>query len=362
MLEEQSYKEFAKGLQKKIKGLRLMSAQIELTYCCNLACIHCYSLGTDSAKELDGHQWKRLLDQLYAAGVLTLTITGGEPLLHPDFCEVYLYAKGKGFLVTVFTNGLLIDDELITLFQKNPPYAIEITLNGITKEVYEKISGVEGTFSKVISIIDKLIQADLSLVLKTIGLKENKDQIYDIKAFVEKCLGKGKFKFDTFVVPKLNGDRSPCAHRLDPEEIDVIKSVDPDMAREHEEGCEKHQSLTREMQYKYHCNSWFQQCFITPSGSLRFCHLTDKYSVDLLTTPLEQGFYEGFPAILEEKFQTQSKCTKCSLREYCYYCPARAFLETGDDEAPVEYYCALAKKQKEKIDQLRSKDKGSYGD
>jgi len=85
-----------------------------------------------------------------------------------------------------------------------------------------------------------------------------------------------------------------------------------------------------------------EQFFIDPYGRLKFCVFSDKYSTDLKTTSFQKGFYGTFPKILEEKFKTNSKCISCELRPICSYCPARAFLETGDQEAPVPYYCELA--------------------
>ena len=70
---------------------------------------------------------------------------------------------------------------------------------------------------------------------------------------------------------------------------------------------------------------------------------SDKFSIDLKTTPFREGFYNVFPRLLKERFKTDSKCKDCSLRPICYHCPARAFLETGDEESPVEYFCQLAK-------------------
>ena len=343
MIRHHTYWSFITELQKKRHGLCPTSAQIELTYRCNLDCLHCYCRGSAKKGELSTAQWKGIIDQLHKAGVMWLTITGGEPLLREDLIEIYSYAKKKGFFVSLFTNGILSDDKIIDYLSEESPFSIEITLNGITKGTYEAISQVKGSFEKALVNIEKIASKKLPLVLKAVGLKQNKGEIHDIKRFTEKLLGKKKFKFDSFITPKLNGDRSPCRHRLSAEDILKIEEADPDMRRQREEEFKKHQSSLRECSYKYHCNSWFNQFYITPYGHLRFCRLSDRYSTDLKKKPFTEGFYGKFPAILEEKYSSSFKCMRCSLREFCYHCPARAFLETGREDLPVDWFCELAK-------------------
>ncbi len=358
MIEQRSYKDFTKGLQEKVKGLYPMSAQIELTYSCNLRCIHCYCLNSQGGNELDTAAWKDIIDRIHAAGAMWLTITGGEPLLRKDFLDIYMHAKKKGFLISIFTNGLLLDDAIIARFVECPPFSIEITLNGITKATYENISQVEDSFEPLIRNVDKVIAAKLPLVLKAIGLKENKHEIHEIKAYVTERLGKGKFKFDSFIVPGLDGDKTPLLHRLSIDEIVEIEERDPDMQVQREEEFAKHKPHCRGPEYKYNCNSWFNQFYITPSGMLRFCHISDKYSTDLTKTSFEDGFYGVFPSILEERRDSISKCAVCELKEFCHHCPARAYLETGSEDEVVPYYCELAKMKKARTEKFKAVSTG----
>ncbi|MGB2705587.1 MAG: radical SAM protein [Candidatus Omnitrophota bacterium] len=353
MIEKKSYQCFTKTLHKKIKGLYPLSAQIELTYRCNLKCVHCYCKGSERKNELSTSEWKNIIDQIHSAGAIWLTITGGEPLVRRDFFDIYTYAKKKGFLISVFTNGILLGNKALECFEKYPPYSVEITLNGITRKTYESITQVKGSFKKLMRNIQKSVLQRIPLILKAVGLKQNKREIRDIKAFTEDLLGKKKFKFDSFVTPRLNGGSAPCLHRLSAEEIEEIENSDPDMRAQREKEFKEHKPYLREPEYKYHCNAWFNQFYITPYGRLRFCHLTDKYSTDLKKVPFTEGFYGKFPAILEEKHKSNSKCIRCDLRESCYHCPARAYLETGNEEAPVPYFCSLARMKKTKKEKQR---------
>ena len=333
-----------------------LNGQIELTYRCSLNCVHCYCKGSeDRNKELTAQEWRRILDEIHKEGCIWLTFTGGDPLIRDDFLEIYSYVKEKGFIITLFTNGLAFTDEIIDYLAKSPPFSIEITLNGITETTYEIVTQVKGSYLKVMDAIKKIAEKKLPLILKANCLKQNKHEIVKIKKWTEEFLGKPSedkyyFKFDTMIYARLNGDKTPANFRLSFEEILEVKKQDPDIWDEYQRGL--HQDfpdLKRDKTFLYRCNSWMTQFFIDPYGILKFCQFSDKYSSDLRRESFRDGFYHKFPQLLKEKFKINSKCKDCSLRPVCYHCPARAFLETGDEEAPVEYFCQLAKATAEEM-------------
>ena len=114
------------------------SGHIDLTYRCNLNCIHCYCKGSeDKDKELSTAEWKKILDEIHREGCIWLTFSGGDPLVRDDFLELYSYAKKKGFIITIFTNGHEVSKKVVNHLVKSPPFSMEITLNGITTNTYD---------------------------------------------------------------------------------------------------------------------------------------------------------------------------------------------------------------------------------
>ena len=328
-----------------------LSAQIELTYRCNFDCIHCYCKGLeDKNRELSTEEWKKILYTLKEEGCLLLCLTGGDPLVREDFLEIYSYAKAKGFIITLFTNGYALTEKLIAYLAKHPPHCIEITLNGITPTTYESITQKRGSYPKIIGNIKLLKENKLHLILKTNCLKANKDELGWIKKWTEELLGrpaekKFRFKYGPMIHPGLNQDKAPTNFRLSFEELEEIRKQDKDIWKEYQKGlhCD-FPDLKRDRGFLYNCNAWNKGFFIDPFGRLKFCMMSDKFSVDLKTASFKEGFYEVFPRLLDERFKANSKCRDCSLRPVCYYCPARAHLETGNEEGPVPYYCELAEK------------------
>jgi radical SAM protein with 4Fe4S-binding SPASM domain len=325
--------------------------QLELTYRCSLNCVHCFCKGSeDKKRELATGEWKQILDTLRAEGCIWINFTGGDPLVRDDFLEIYAYAKARGFIITLFTTGYGLTPKILHYLEKSPPSTIEITLNGITKDTYEAITQVKDSFPRVIRNIKSLAKLKTKLILKSNCLKQNKGEIVRIKAWTEELLGKRsekkyRFKYGTLIYPRLNGDKSSCDHRLGFEEILKLRKQDPDIWKEYQKELHSdYPDLDKDRAFLYQCTSWMLGFFINPYGRLKFCEFSDKFSVDLKTTAFREGFYHVFPQVLNERFRSDSKCRDCDLRRLCHYCPAKAYLETGNEEGPVPYYCYLAKK------------------
>ena len=114
---------------------------VETTYRCNLNCVHCYvnqpaGSAEERERELSLPRLKQLVDEIVAEGTLFVLFTGGEVLVRQDFPELYLYARSKGLLVTIFTNGTLVTDRIADFLAEHPPDKIEISLYGMTRETY----------------------------------------------------------------------------------------------------------------------------------------------------------------------------------------------------------------------------------
>lgn len=341
-----------------------LEGHLDLTYRCGFNCVHCYCQGLNhKGRELTASAWEKIIGNIKNSGCIFLVFSGGDPFSRQDFLKIYSYAKEKGFVITIFTNGYNLTQKIIDHLIQLPPFSIEITLNGITAKTYEQITRKKGSFNKVIDNIKKLKKAKLPLVLKTNCLKQNKHEIHKIKAFADKFLGKTKgryhFKYDPMIYPRLNGDIAPTQYRLSFKELQGMRKQDKDMWRQFQKSLRLDiPELERDKKYLYQCNSWLNQFFVSPTGRIRFCEFSDKFSADLKKSGLKEAFCKIAPRILKEEFKTDSRCRDCRLRAICYTCPARAYLETGNEEAPVEFYCQLAQEAEKagKVEENNAKE------
>ncbi len=333
-----------------------LSGQIDLTYRCDFACVHCYCKESEPfGRELSTAEIKKILDDIAEEGCLWLALTGGDPLVRPDFKEIYLYARRKGFIIAVLTNGHRLDAEMIKFFVKYPPFSLDVTLNSLKERAYRQIVGLPHALSKVKRNITLAAKAGLNVIVKANCLKENKSEIGAIKRWTEKILGKPednlyRFRYDKIIFPRLNGSPEPYRHRLSPAELSDIPGEDEEMDKEYCHALKNSiLSFKNKVNPLYLCDTWKTTFYIDPYGRLKFCPHSHKFLVDLRKQSFHDGFYNEFPKIAKEKFKTKTLCRKCDLRRYCCSCPAVAYLEAGDEEQPAEYFCQIAHQLKKEI-------------
>src|SRR2546427_12764427 len=108
----------------------------------------CFNSPEMIQQELSFPEIVRIMNEIHEAGCLELTLTGGEPLARRDFLDIYTYAKQKGFLVTVFTNGTLLTEKIAAYRLQYPPAMIEISFHGLTEDSFERITQGPGSYKR----------------------------------------------------------------------------------------------------------------------------------------------------------------------------------------------------------------------
>ncbi|MDD4202480.1 MAG: radical SAM protein, partial [Candidatus Omnitrophica bacterium] len=319
-------------------------------------CVHCYADCYNNAKwakenELSTKQIKKLMDRLYDSGVLWFTFTGGDPMIREDFSELYDYAKRKGFIFSIMTSLVSLNDEILEMMKKEPPFSIDMTLNAVDAKTYEDISQVPGSFERVMNNIDKVIKAGLPLKIKTLISKKNIDQMEDIKAFIE---SKGMtFSPSTSIFSRLNGDPSNCVHRLSFDQM-IGLGLDKFSATFDKDNIDKcdistvEKDAPKDVFYKCAIGNW--QWHIDPRGRLNICSCVREPYYDLLNGDLIEGVKELSKYVRSRKYEKQTECSECKIWYLCNSCPGKADLELKDENKPVPYYCELAKRKAIMID------------
>lgn len=343
-----TYGEFSASLHKRFGNQRVpQEVSLEVTRRCPLDCQHCYNnlpmsdLGARQ-KELTKEEYFALLDELAEMGVVWLLFTGGEIFSRKDFLEIYSYANRKGFLITLFTNGILINEKIADYLHEFPPFAIEITLYGRTKETYEKLTQLPGSYDRCMRGIRLLLDRDLPLKLKTVATGINRHEVLGMKEFCQHELGV-EFKFDGMINPRIDCSATPLAVRLSAEELVALELGWPKMASEHRGALAREQNSPRATgSTVYSCGGGVAAFAIDPYGRMSICVLSHQESYDIRTGSVREGWEQFLLKVRQRKRQQISKCVGCRIRSVCSMCPANGELENGDPESPVEFLCEVA--------------------
>lgn len=349
-MEQLSYGEFSANLHQRQAGERVpLQVSIEVTRRCPLECLHCYNnlpMGDLEAKrrEMTKEEHFRVLDELVEMGCFWILYTGGEIFARRDFLEIYTYAKKKGFLITLFTNGTIINEQIADYLTEWPPFAIEITLYGRTRETYEALTMIPGSYDRCLRGIKLLKERKLPLKLKTVATSINKHEVMAMRRFAEDELGV-EFKMDGQINPRIDCSQSPLAVRLTPEEVVALDMAFPKgkdeylrlAARELERPADSTKTDT-----VYLCGGGMNSFAINAYGEIGICVISQKETFSAQEGGVKAVWQGSLMDLRSRKRTRPTKCTECRIRSLCGMCPANGEMENGDRESPVEFLCHVA--------------------
>lgn len=349
-MEQLSYGAFSANVHQAQAGERVpLQVSIEVTRRCPLECLHCYNnlpMGDMDAKrrELNKEEHFRMLDELVEMGCFWILYTGGEIFARKDFLEIYTYAKKKGFLITLFTNGTIINEQIADYLAEWPPFAIEITLYGRTRETYEALTAIPGSYDRCLRGIKLLQQRKLPLKLKTVATSINKHEVVAMRRFAEEELGV-EFKCDGQVNPRIDCSQSPLAVRLSPEEVVALDMSTPKGVSEYRKLAQhelENPPTLAQIDTMYFCGGGMNSFAINAYGEIGICVISQQETFDIRESGVKTVWEDSLQRLRNRKRTRITKCVQCRLQSLCGMCPANGEMENGDRESPVDFLCHVA--------------------
>lgn len=345
-----------------------ISASFELTARCNLRCKMCYisrSANNRSvkSKELSTAEWIRLAEEARDAGLLYLSLTGGEVFLREDFKILYEKFINLGFVLQILTNGTLITPKIADWLAAMPPSKVSITIYGASPEAYQRVTGKADGFDKTIRAIDSLLLKGINTSIRTTVIKGNRDEfdgIFDIALQRELPLG-----IVNYISPNREaGNSDPLGNRLSPAELfqyemhiaqrqrqvmsdkstEKIRIIDT-IEEEALSGKSVDYQQKEVLDHAFSCTAGSCAGWVTWDGRLLPCGLLDIPEA----FPLKIGFSAAW-AEIRQKCNLVPVCKECQICHYkslCEHCPARLYRETGYYDQPAPYLCELAQSRME---------------
>lgn len=314
------------------KAINITTAAIETTNVCNFRCPHCYVDKADS-KNLSCQDIKNIIDELYELNTCNLLFTGGEVLTHKFFKEFYLYAYKKGFIITINTNGSLIDDALLEFMKVTPPYGVEISLYGHNQETFENFTKTKISFDNIINTLEKLKKASIKVMCKSVITNSNKDHYKEIENICKNL--NIPFKKDYVAFPQLDKSYDFNPEQISPSEAIELLKTDPNCKKQYLKAFDAGVS---NREYVFQCRKDNDGLFFNSERYVNICPCMQSVSYKY-----EKGNLLDSIVKLQDlgniKFNEDSKCKDCKYISLCRYCPAKFYLTTGDYQKPPKWFC-----------------------
>jgi MoaA/NifB/PqqE/SkfB family radical SAM enzyme len=195
--------------QEALRRAQPLAAYLELTYRCNWRCVFCYNPRHSDHDPLSLAEWLVVLDDLRRLGALTVTLTGGEPLAHPQFLELARAARARAFAIRIFTNAALVDDALAAEIAALYPQTVEVSIHGASAAIHDRATGRSGSFDAMWRGVELLRGHGLRVFLKSPLTSLNEHELEEMVALVT---GRGlPFHVDPSLTPRDDGDLAPLA-------------------------------------------------------------------------------------------------------------------------------------------------------
>jgi MoaA/NifB/PqqE/SkfB family radical SAM enzyme len=358
-------------MYKKLHDVRLpLEGHLDLTYRCNNNCRHCWLRippgDPERDRELSFDEIRNIVDQARALGTRRWSISGGEPMLRPDFPEIFAYLTGKAVSYTLNTNGTLITPEIARLLTRKGTKMV--ALYGATKETYDHVTRHPGGFEMVMQGFHYLKEAGAGFIVQLIPMRDNWHEWEKMTELAQSLsrhwrVGAPWLYLSSCHDPERNAEIA--RQRLDPR--DVVELDQPDMSS-------NPLSLRAERSNPQHDNAevasssasggllamtegddrLFARCIsnrrdfhIDPFGGMTFCSFLKDPAMryDLRRGTFREAWDIFIPSLADQVrggAEYRENCAVCDLRSGCRWCPVYGWLEHGRFSAPVEHLCAVA--------------------
>ena len=321
-----------------------VSGTFELTPRCNLSCEMCYirmSAAEEATigQELTADEWLSLGKQAVDAGMVYLLLTGGEPLLRPDFSEIYSGLAEMGILLTLNTNGTLVDEYIVQSMERNPPEKVNVTLYGASRDTYQKVCGSANSYEAALHGIGLLKEANIPVCINTTYTRHNAADMEHIVSFAKQ--NDIPIRMTSYLFPPLRcGRETDVSCFLSSDEYGRLGAAFDSITMDAAQKKRRADILARVREYPsvLHPEGKAASCmagrgafWITWDGRVLPCGMLPKLGMSLNDYSLSE-IWGSFGTVMNDQ-KLPSECSQCPRKAICPVCVA---VTQSSDKTPDE--------------------------
>jgi MoaA/NifB/PqqE/SkfB family radical SAM enzyme len=347
-----------------------LEGSIDLTYRCNNNCRHCWlRLPADSAEqkeELSFEEIKKNIDEAKRMGCRKWSISGGEPMLRPEFPEIFDYITSHSSSYSINTNGTLITPKIAQLMKRKGSKMV--VLYGATADIHDHITRNPGSFEATMRGFAYLKEAGTGFTVQLIPMKDNYHEFKDMVRLAE-SLSRHYRVGAAWLYLSACGDKERNAEiirqRLPPKEVVELDKPDLSYEESMKELISPCVKISNDKYLFSSCINNRRDFHIDPYGKMTFCCFIkdDEMRYDLRKGNFQDCWDNFIPSLgikLKATEEHKENCGSCELRKDCRWCPVYGYLEHRRFGAKVEYLCSVAKENRRFKDNWKKEHRRYY--
>lgn len=336
--EKKSEEEF---FEKWGQNYHLSRVHLEVSAPCNERCVHCYFPDNYRKGLMPRELFLRILEQCKESNVLSITISGGEPMLNPDLLFFIKECRENNFSINLLTNLTFLSNEMLQEFVKTPLLSVQTSLYSMNADVHDSITSVKGSFEKTKKAIETLYQHDIPMQINCPIMKQNKGTYQDVLNWAREMNIEADSDYMLFGC--FDGSCKNLKCRLD------LSELEPFIAKELDRGGdvgERNQSIGKS-DYTI-CPVCISSLCVSHSGKVYPCEGWQSHTLgDIKDFSLRQIWEESveIKKLRSLTYYDFPKCRDCKDKEFCSICLIRNANESrdGNYKKVNQYYCEIAR-------------------
>lgn len=281
-LDAETY--FAAVSSKARQTRQAQEVMFELTYGCNLRCVHCYN-PTHRAlpHELTTAEICSIIDQIADLGVMTVSFSGGEPSVRADIAKILRHTHRRGLMIHLLTNATRMTPSFVDLLEETGVSQLLVSIYGATAGIYERMTETPGSFAHFLRGLTCLTGRTIPVIVRMPVTTINVEEVDACQHLVE--THGFKFQYCLEIEPRVDGNNSPLTYRLDPRQKVALDSrkFGERMSAWIQEPCSTEEPFIS-------CSCGKSRFAITPYGEMNLCVSFPIPKYNLRTGTVREGW------------------------------------------------------------------------